>query len=81
MEYTKVVTIEENEIGYFHSPGEGCVDEYRIMAFNEKLKRQQVLSYEDSPGEAEQTIERFVREGFQFGDWTMEGVEEFRLKK
>lgn len=72
--YTKVITIDNNEFGYFEYD-----DTLRVMVFNDILRKQQVITYDDSPGEARESIERVIREGFNFWGWEFKGRESFNL--
>lgn len=69
-EYFKVCSFGCYEFGYYETPTGGCVDEYRVVArcwlkkFN--FLDERTLSFEDSPGEAVESLSFYVKEGYTF---------------
>lgn len=49
------------------------------MVFNDRIKKQQIITYDDSPGEAMESIERIIREGFNYSGWNFDGRDSFNL--
>lgn len=69
-EYTKVCSFRNFEFGYYVRPDNGCVDEHKVVArFWDKENNfldEKILSYEDSPGEAVETISQYLKTGVVF---------------
>lgn len=69
-EYNKVCRIENFEFGFYVSPDNGCVDEHKVVARfwdnKNNFLDEIILSYEDSPGEAVETISKYLKKGVVF---------------
>lgn len=74
MEFKSVTKIDGNEFGFFESNSD-----FKVMVFNDAFKKQQIISYEESHGEAMESIERTIKEGFDYWGWEFEGRENFKL--
>lgn len=68
-EYNFICSFGPVEFGYYEYPDGGCVDEYKVVArYWEKdscYLDEKVLSYEDSPGEAVESISHYVENGMK----------------
>lgn len=69
-EYTQICSFGPVEFGYYEYPDGGCVDEYKVVAryWEEEscFMDEKILSYEDSPGEAVESISHYVENGYCF---------------
>lgn len=72
-EYTKVCSFGNFEFGYYEKPDGGCVDEYKAVArFWDKgscFLDEKILSYEDSPGEAVESLTHYIEQGIVFDNF------------
>lgn len=68
--YVKVCSIGSVEFGYYELPSDDCLDEYEVVArfWNRQNNYldEKILSYEDSPGEAVQSLSFYVTGGYTF---------------
>jgi hypothetical protein len=68
--YEKICSFGPVEFGYHEQPDGGCVDEYKVVARywdeDSYFLDEKILSYEDSPGEAVEVIDQYVKEGYVF---------------
>lgn len=81
-EYTSICSFGPVEFGYYEYPDGGCVDEYKVVARYWSREScfldEKILSYEDSPGEAVESISHYVENGYFFqspmyGSYTFSG--------
>lgn len=70
--YVKVCIIYSFEFGYYKRPSDGCVDEYEVVArywdSQNNFLDEKILSYEDSPGEAVESLSFYVTGGYTFSN-------------
>lgn len=75
MNYNSICSFGLVEFGYYELPDGGCVDEYQVVARywdkNNCYLDEKILSYEDSPGEAVESISLYVENGMQFNGLKM----------
>lgn len=69
-EYITVCSFNNVEFGYYECSDGGCVDEFKVVVrFWDKTKNfldEKILSFEDSPGEAVESISPHLKKGVVF---------------